>query len=183
MITDQTTQGKNLIDLNLIAVAKITGCFGVKGKLKIQLFSKSSNVFDNIKSVKIGNTEKDSVEAEIEESEIHQKSSVIKLRGIDDKNNAEFFINRFIYVDENKISPPRDGRYFTHEILQCKMWSTDEELIGNVVDVLVTPAQDLWVVEHNGKKYYIPAVKEFIKNVDIKNNKIVIKVIEGLINE
>jgi ribosomal 30S subunit maturation factor RimM len=44
------------------------------------------------------------------------------------------------------------------------------------------PAQDIWVIRHEGKLNLIPAVKKFIKTIDTQNRKIVIELIEGLID-
>ncbi|MBI5475781.1 MAG: 16S rRNA processing protein RimM [Ignavibacteriales bacterium] len=183
MSKNQTLSEISKTGSNFIAVAKITGCFGVKGKLKIQFFASDSNIFDTLKNVRIGFTEDDSQPLEIEESEIHLKSPVIKISGVDDKNNAERFVNHFIFVEENKILPLPDGRYFIHDIIGCKIRSTDNKIIGVIKNVLKTPAHDLWVVEKNMKEFYIPVVKEFVKEVDIKNKKIIVELIEGLIEE
>ena len=49
--------------------------------------------------------------------------------------------------------------------------------------LLKNSVQDILVVEKNGNKNMVPLVEEFVKNIDLQNNKIEINIIEGLINE
>ena len=59
----------------------------------------------------------------------------------------------------------------------------DNNLIGILKDVIQYTANDVYVVkdEANRKEYLIPAVKEFVKEVDIENKRIYIDPIEGMI--
>jgi len=54
------------------------------------------------------------------------------------------------------------------------------EYLGEVVNVLKNPGNDIFIIKKGKKEYLIPAVKEIINEVDLKNCKIIIKQIEGL---
>ncbi len=54
-------------------------------------------------------------------------------------------------------------------------------VVGILADVLKLPANDVWVVRSGEKEILIPAVKEFIESVDEARKRIVIHVIEGLL--
>jgi 16S rRNA processing protein RimM len=45
------------------------------------------------------------------------------------------------------------------------------------------PGHDVWVLRRGSRESMIPAVKEFVKAVDVERRMIVISVIEGLIDE
>lgn len=171
------------VDQRFFAVAKITGCFGVKGKLKIQIFSKDHFNLKNLRDVRIGLNESDAKPAEIEALEEQHKSVVIAIRGISDKNTASSFIGQLIFVDKKNISSPKQGRYFVHDVIGCEVYSAQGDLLGFVEDVLKLPAQDVWVINRGQDNFYLPVVKEFIRDVDIEMKKIIIDPIEGLINE
>ena len=55
--------------------------------------------------------------------------------------------------------------------------------IGHIVDVILNMGNDVYVIKNHkcDKEYLIPAVKEFIKTIDIDKKKIVIDPIEGMI--
>ena len=61
------------------------------------------------------------------------------------------------------------------------MNTTGGEQIGTVVDVLQMPSQDVYVIDAGEKEILIPAVKKFIKRVDVQNKVMIIEPIEGLL--
>ena len=61
-------------------------------------------------------------------------------------------------------------------------YTQDNELIGEVKDILILPTQEvLEIKRENGKMVMVPFVEAFMKEIDIENKKIIIEVIEGLI--
>ena len=56
------------------------------------------------------------------------------------------------------------------------------EVIGKVTYVFNTGANDVYEVEKSdSNKVYLPAIKQVIKNVDIKDKKIYVELMDGLI--
>ena len=56
------------------------------------------------------------------------------------------------------------------------------DLLGHLKDVLQNTAQDLYEIKKvsDGKIFYIPVVDEFVKQIDIKQKKITVHLIEGM---
>ena len=58
----------------------------------------------------------------------------------------------------------------------------DNKEYGKVKEVEEFPAQiTLRVSRRNGKDFFIPFVKDFIRQVDIQNKKIIVNIIEGML--
>ena len=54
--------------------------------------------------------------------------------------------------------------------------------IGTIVDVFQTGANDVYVIKNKDKtEILIPAIKEVIKEIDIKNGYMTIRPLEGMI--
>ena len=52
---------------------------------------------------------------------------------------------------------------------------------GTIVDVFPTGSNDVYVVKNEvGKQILLPAIGDVIKNVDVKNKKMIVHLIEGL---
>lgn len=52
--------------------------------------------------------------------------------------------------------------------------------IGVVVDIFETAAHDVYVIKKDEKEYLIPAVKEFILDIQLDEKKIIIREMKGL---
>jgi 16S rRNA processing protein RimM len=169
--------------VNLYAVGKIVGCFGIKGYVKVQPFSGSIERYQHLHGVMIGSSVEETADETVEAVKGGNSHILVKLRGVDDRSSAEKIVGSMIFVDEKDVERPRQGSYFIHDIVGCSVYLPDGTQRGIVEDVYRSPAQDLWVIRYNGKLSMIPAVKEIVKDVDIQRKKIIIEMIEGLIEE
>ncbi|MDL1892355.1 16S rRNA processing protein RimM, partial [Sphingobacteriales bacterium CHB3] len=75
------------------------------------------------------------------------------------------------------------GSYFIHNIIGLRVIGENDEAIGVVKDVLKYPANDVYVVERYGNEVLLPAVKEFIKKIDMESGTMTVRLIEGMLDE
>ena len=74
------------------------------------------------------------------------------------------------------------GYYFYEDLVGCSIIDQSKNELGIVNKVEEFPAQiTLRVKRQNGKDFFVPFVKQFIKKVDIDAKKIYIEVIEGML--
>ena len=72
--------------------------------------------------------------------------------------------------------------YYIADILGCRVNTDINQELGKVVDVFQTGSNDVYVVkDEQGKQILLPAIKQVIKNVDIKNKIITVHLLEGLV--
>ena len=69
-----------------------------------------------------------------------------------------------------------------HDVIGLQVVDENDNSVGLVKDVLRMPAQDVYVIEQNGREWMIPAVKEFVVSVDVQSKTMKVRMIEGLIN-
>ena len=147
------------------------------------MLTHSTPRLNKLRNIFIGISENTAVPAVVEEIVFNRNPALVKLQDVNDRTSAEKITGKFLFVDEQDVALPPKGSYFIHEIIGYEVWSETDEYIGILADVYKLPAQDVWVVEKDGKQFMIPAVKDFIKVVDAEKHKIIIMVIEGLIEE
>jgi len=169
--------------VNLYIVGKIIGCSGVKGYVKVQPSTQTIGRLKQLHHIFIGASSNAVVAETLDDIVIDREPILMKFHTIGDRTSAEKIIGKFIFIEEKELDHPSKGSHFIHDIIGCTVWLEEGSLFGTVEDVLKLPAQDVWVIKKMGKSHLIPAVKDFIKEVDIKNRKIIIATIEGLIEE
>jgi 16S rRNA processing protein RimM len=167
--------------MELIAVAKIIKPIGIRGEVKIQLLTDEINRLSHLTSVWIGKQQQAATEHKILRVRQDVKQCLAALQGIETIEAAESLRDQFLFVSQDETVPPKEGRYFVDDILGCEMATQKGEQVGTIVDVLTLPGNDLWVVRNGQKEILIPAVKEIVKEVDVKRKRIVIDSPEGLI--
>ena len=60
------------------------------------------------------------------------------------------------------------------DIIGCVVYDTDDNYIGELVDVTEHPASDVYEIKTESGKIYVPALKKLLVNVDIENKRIAV---------
>ena len=107
---------------------------------------------------------------------------MLKLAGIDTVEEAEKYRNLYIKILRDQEEELEAGSYYVVDILGCKVNTDANQELGKIVDVFQTGSNDVYVVkDEQGKQILLPAIKQVIKNVDIKNKIITVHLLEGLV--
>ena len=71
---------------------------------------------------------------------------------------------------------------FTRDLYDMEVFTLEGERLGIITDVIFTGANDVYAVSAEGRRdILIPAIKQCIINVDVKNKKMTVSLPEGLI--
>lgn len=164
-----------------LEIGQIVNTNGLKGFLKVKPLTDDITRFEKLKTIYIQKA-KELIGFKIQEVKYNKQSVLLKLEGIDDITEAEKYNNFYIKISKENAVELEKNSYFIVDIIGCQVYTDENEYLGNVVDVFQTGSNDVYTLKNSeGKEILIPAIKEVIKNVDIKNKKIVIHLMDGLI--
>ncbi len=113
--------------------------------------------------------------------EVKIKSGRLYLRFFESKNlvKPELILKHYLQIPESEAKRLEPGEYWIHEIIGLDCFTLDGKHLGKITSILKTKANDVFFVDEG--KYLIPAVKEVIKEVKIKEGRIVVKELPGLL--
>lgn len=108
----------------------------------------------------------------------------MKLKGVDNIESAELLRNKVLYIKREDAHLP-DGTWFIEELFGCEVYDVDTNVLyGKISDVSYTGANDVWhITGSNGKEYLIPAVKEFVVDVNVEDNCVKISPLKGIFDD
>tara|TARA_B100000745_G_scaffold269437_1_gene195927 strand:+ start:442 stop:975 length:534 start_codon:yes stop_codon:yes gene_type:complete len=157
-------------------VGVVVGAHGRYGEIKVKSFSDNEKRFSPSSRVII----RDAV-FEITTSRNHKGLVLIKFKGLDDPRSVHGLIGSKLEVSMNDIPDLPQGFFYHFQILGLEVIDEQIGLIGQVVDILNTGSNDVYVVDYSGKELLIPAIKSVILNVDIENHLIAVDLPKGLL--
>ena len=165
--------------MDRIKVGKIVSAVGIRGEVRVYPYTDYPERFEELDSVFAGEDR-----LEPEKIRYHKNTVIIKFRGVNDRNAAEALRDRFLEIDKKDLRELGEDEYYIFDLIGLEAQDQNGKRIGRVSDVIQNSAQDLYEIEHiDGKKYFVPAVKEFVTDIDINRGIMKIKPIEGLFGD
>jgi 16S rRNA processing protein RimM len=166
---------------DFVAIGKVSSPVGLKGEVKVVSLTHSPGRFESVGSVWIGNDGAAPVEFLVEAVRCVGLNVVLKLGGVGTRTEAEQLRGKLVLVPSEQMAHPSEGSYLIDDVVGMKVLTEEGKEVGIVRDVLKLPANDLWEVECGSRIISIPAVKQFIRRVDLESKTIVIHEVEGLL--
>lgn len=168
-----------------ILIGKIVASVGLKGEVKVYNYSDSDR-FDYLNHIylKVAGQNR-LIEYGITNVRSQKNMIILKLSGIDTRNDSDKIVNKEVFITEDDLRELPEDSYYIRDLIGLKVINIeDEQIIGHLKNVNQNSAQDNYEIElENKKTILIPAVKEFVKEVNIKEGVIKIKLIPGFIDD
>ena len=166
---------------NFISIGKILNFHGVHGEAKLGYSKNREQFLSNIKTVYI-QSENQYEEFEVEKLRFTPKCAIIKLKGINSLNDIINYKGKIIFIEEETARELlEDDEYLIDELVGLDVYD-GEKKVGAVVGVSNNGASDLLSVKTLSKKIsLVPFVKAIVLSVNIKDRKIQINNMEGLL--
>ncbi len=167
---------------DLLQVGVITQTHGIKGEVKVFPTTDDVRRFKKLKET-ILDTGKEKITLEIESVKFFKQFVILKFKGIDNINDVEKYRQKNLYVTRaNAVRLKRD-EYFIADLIDIKVYEEDDKLLGILKNVIETGANDVYEIEMaDGREVLIPAIKECILSVDVEARKMVVHLLDGLLD-
>ncbi len=146
---------------NRIALAAVAGAHGIKGDLKLKLFSASTETVAGQSTVFVGGRE-----YRLTEVKASGKGAIASLEGVNDRSAAESLRGQLIEVDRSALPPLDNGEYYHADLIGLECVDRDGESVGTVVAVENYGAGDLLEVQTDGGKRSLIPFKAGIADLE-----------------
>lgn len=159
---------------------KIINTHGVRGGLKLESWCDTPKDLASLKKVFL----KKGAEYEchkVKKAAVFKQFVIFELEGINDIDEAMKLKNTIVFADRDDISIDEDA-FFLADLIGLPVFDiANGDKIGTLSDVLNLGASDLYEIKTDNGKKLIPAVDEFIKEIDLDRG-IFVSLIEGMLD-
>ena len=119
----------------------------------------------------------------IETSRPYKRGYLVTLDCCRDRDEAENFRGRSLYITSDMVPELEEDRYYHHQLIGLDAVHSNGEIIGQVVAVNSSGSSDLLEVKSDRKhNYLIPLVDEYVEEIDLEGSRVVLKLPEGLLD-
>ncbi|MBD3223503.1 MAG: 16S rRNA processing protein RimM [Caldithrix sp.] len=163
-------------------IGKVIKPHGIHGELKVNIITSYPEHFQELEQVFVKEESKWQAYS-IDEVKRSDRFVLLKLDDIDSLEEAENFRNHFIYIPENELKTPEKDEYFIHDLIDMDVYDENSGYIGKIKEVMQYTSNDVYVIKTPDEvDKLVPAVKDIVRRIDIKQKRMTIRVIEGLLD-
>lgn len=156
-----------------LEAGKIINTFGVRGEVKLDPWCDSAEFLKPLKTLYI-----DGAQRAVASSRVHKGMLIVRFADVEDVNGAMLLKNKIVYFARSDVRLPK-GRHFVADLLGAAVVDEQGTEIGKLTEVLDMPAGQVYVVQGE-TEHTIPAVPEFILDIDADETTIRVHLIEGM---
>ncbi len=165
-----------------LRVGVISSTHGVRGEVKVYPTTDDPARFQQLQKVLL-DTRKEYLSLEIDGVRFFKNLVILKFRGHDSIEAVERYKGMDLYVSREDAVPLAENENFIADLIGMEVRTDEGQTLGELSDVLETGANDVYVVKTpEGKEILLPAIRDCILDVNVEEKRMLVHVLEGLLD-
>ncbi len=167
-----------------VVIGKILSPHGIGGMVKVFPYSDFPDRVQLLEEVELEQDSRRRVYS-VEKASVHGSYWLIKFQGVDGRNMAEELRGSLVRIPRKERLPLPEGSYYHDQLEGLQVFDTAGNLLGTVVEIIPGGGHDQIIIDRADQKdktIFIPAVKEFIEQVNLSQGTMVVELPEGMLD-
>jgi 16S rRNA processing protein RimM len=161
--------------MNLVALGRIIGCFGVKGWIKIKPDTSDLRSIAKFKELYVIDSGNNKQLYTVGENFIRSEIIHLKFLEINDRDSAQKLKGADVAVMRDKLPKTNSDEYYWVDLIGLDVYNTNEQLLGKVDHLIETGPSSVMVLKSdNSIQCMVPFVANFVIDVDLTHKKIIV---------
>jgi 16S rRNA processing protein RimM len=177
-----TTTDRPPAETGWVLVGEIVGTFGIRGQVKVLPLTDFPERFQRTKTAYVGD---EHTPMTVSSAQQHKNVIVLTLAGIDTADAAETLRGKVVSIPESELTPLPPDQFYLHDVVGLRVEHVNGQPLGVITDVITSGGNDIFLVRNQvtGRATLLPAVKAFVKEIDIPGGRVRVEPIPGLFDE
>jgi 16S rRNA processing protein RimM len=171
---------ENHTEPRFLVVGQISKPHGVRGDVRVAPYTELPERFTWLDEIYIG--EKEPYPVAVEDVRFHKNWVLLKLAGYNDRDAAASLRGQLLQVREDQAIPLQENEYFLYQLEGMAVISEDGTLLGELVRVIETGANNVFVVRGGSGELLIPDTTEVVRDIDFEKGRITVHLLPGLLS-
>lgn len=162
-------------------VGVIANTHGIRGEVKVFPTTDDPKRFQGMKEI-ILDTGTNKKTLTVSSVRFFKNLVLLKFQGMDNINDVEQYKGMDLLVTRENAVPLEEGEYYIADILGASVVTEDGAEFGVLKDVLTTGANDVYVVEHEGREVLLPVIPDCVLSRDLEQKIVTVHIMKGLLD-
>ena len=172
---------------SFFVVGRIQRPHGVRGEIKISIDTHYPERIAELAVLYIGTDQYDedsAVEYPLKSVRRHGEQLLLMLNGINDRNTADLLRGKLVMMRIDQSEPLDEDEFYAYEIIGMAVYTDDEEYLGDVMEIMETGANDVFILQGGARgTVLIPDIEDVVHTIDPDTRQIIITPLPGLLPE
>ena len=165
---------------SFLVIGRVQKPHGVRGEVRVMPYTELPQRFSWLETVYVGETEPKPVA--VESVRFHGEVVLLKLAGYDSRETAGALRGEWLQVLESEAIPLEEGEYYLYQLEGLAVYSDAGEHLGELVQVMETGANNVFVVRGPSGEILLPDTEEVVREIDFGNGRMTVHLLPGLLS-
>lgn len=166
---------------DVFRVGVIANTHGIRGEVKVFPTTDDPSRFIGMKEILL-DTKDQMMPLTVERARLFKNLVIVKFKEYSNINDIEKYKGHDLYVTREHAIPLEEGEYYIADIIGARVVTDEGEEFGELVDVLTTGANDVYVVKHQGKEVLLPVIPDCVLARNLEEKIVTVHIMKGLLD-
>jgi 16S rRNA processing protein RimM len=115
----------------------------------------------------------------VRSASVHKNAVLVSFEGIDDLDGAVALRNKIVYI-RREDAALESGEHFITDLIGFKAVDAETgDALGTITEILPLSPHNIYMIK-GAREILVPAVPEFVREIDVSAGRVLFKLIEGL---
>ena len=159
-----------------LVAGKVTKAHGLRGEVTVLVLSEVATRFEPGSVLRL----EDGRELTVASTRPDRGRLLVMFDGVADRTAADQLHGRYLFVSAEDAPELPEGSFWPHQLVGCEVVTDAGRALGEIREVVLGVANDIWVARSEEDEVLIPALKDVVVSVDLDARRVVVREIPGL---
>lgn len=166
----------------MVNIGEILGAHGINGEVRVYPLTEHPDRYRQLEAVTVRRGREQRI-LNICGARQQKNIFILRFAQVKTRDQAEQLRGWLLTVDYDQVIPLPAGRFYDFQLVGMVVFDVrNNSPLGQIAEVLHLPANAVYRVSSpEGKEYLIPALRQVVREVDVKEKKMYILPLEGLL--
>ncbi|MGH8630164.1 MAG: ribosome maturation factor RimM [Burkholderiales bacterium] len=161
-----------------LEIGRVLRPWGVQGEVKIEVLASRPEEVKRARRVYLG---EEARPFDVQRARSQRGAMLLKLAGCDTPEQADALRGLPVSIAFRDATPLRPHQFYQHQIIGLQVVTPEGDDLGQIVEILETGANDVYVVRGRRGEVLLPARVEVVKRVDLEAGQMIVSLLPGLL--
>jgi 16S rRNA processing protein RimM len=166
----------------LIRLGRIAGAHGLRGAVRLRLDNPASDALAHLSriTIELGGERREYRIAGV--TRAGAGAMRVTLEGVADVDAAQALRGGVAMAAAEDMPALGPREFYYRDLIGCEVLTTDGRVLGAIAEVFSAGASDVLVVRDGKRELLVPAIEDVVKSMDLKERRVVIEPVPGLLD-